>query len=154
LDRAKPGWTRNADSVDEGLLGGCQRDNPRDHAGPPSRMWQGMRRLRRLPPRAASEITVIGPDRDVAGNGPFPARPHERRLCRVALGFSGILQPDISHGSVEAVRPARQAGMVVCLSGRPADAARQIRAAVDGVPRPGPRPGDQEGRPWPTCASP
>jgi hypothetical protein len=22
----------------------------------------------------------------VAGNGPFPARPHERRLCRVALG--------------------------------------------------------------------
>jgi hypothetical protein len=34
----------------------------------------------------------------------------------------GILQPDVSHGSVEAVRLPGNQGMVVCLSGRPADA--------------------------------
>lgn len=33
MDRAKLSWARNAaGGVDEGLLGGCQRGNPPDHA--------------------------------------------------------------------------------------------------------------------------
>src|SRR5215211_2431523 len=40
------------------LVGGCQGNNRRGHAWSSLGMWQGMRRLRRLPPRPDSEVTA------------------------------------------------------------------------------------------------
>jgi len=74
----------------------------------------------------------------VAGNGPFPARPRERRLSGVALGSQASCNRMSATAASKLFNLPGNQAMVVSLSGRPPTPARQIRAAVDGVHGPGP----------------
>jgi hypothetical protein len=58
----------------------------------------------------------------VAGNGPFPARPHKRRLCRVALGSRASCNRMSAKAASKPFDLPGNQGMVVCLSVRPTDA--------------------------------